>query len=292
MNTPVKVASVNSKAGTLIVAAGGLAAAGLLIVIAPALIALVGMGEMGASAGEALFTLAIFGPLLALAVVCGGLTGCAPFHLGSRPAARAVQGAAIGLGGLLLAVGYAVVAGTLMHGNGAHWSVASLTLGALLVLIQVGAEEAFFRGWLQPLIASAWSLSLTVPAVAMSFAVLHFVGGVRGPIELANLFLGGLLFGLLTVRGKGIAGAIGAHLTWNSVEQLGLGLDPNPGTGTFGTLLDYDLVGKSMWGGSDAGLNASVAMTISLLALLVPLALMASKSVHLAFNDSVGSRRL
>lgn len=292
MNTPVKVAPVNARARTLTVAVGGLAVAGLLIVIAPALIAQVGMGEMGASAGEALFTLAIFGPLLALAVVGGGLTGNSPFHLGSRPAAMAAQGAAIGLGGLLLAVGYAVIAGTLTHGNGAHWSVGSLTLGALLVLIQVGAEEAFFRGWLQSLISSAWGMGFTVPMLAMSFAVLHFAGGVRGPIELANLFLGGLLFGLLTVRGKGIAGAIGAHLMWNSVEQLGLGMDPNPGAGTFGTLLDYDLIGKSMWGGSDAGLNASVAMTISLLTLVVPLALMASKSVHLAFDDSVGSRRL
>lgn len=280
MNTPVKVASVNSKAGTLIVAAGGLAAAGLLITIAPALIARVGLVETDARAGEALFTLAIFVPLLALAVAGGSLTGSAAFQSGIRPAAMAAQGAAIGLGGLLLAVGYASIAGTLVHGNGAPWSVASLTLGALIILIQVGAEEAFFRGWLQPLIASAWSLGVAVPVVAIAFAVLHFAGGARGPIELANLFLGGILFGLLAVRGRGISGAIGAHLAWNSVEQLGLGLDPNPGVGTFGTLLDYDLAGKIMWGGSDAGLNASVAMTISLLALLMPLGMTTWRAVQ------------
>ncbi len=105
-----------------------------------------------------------------------------------------------------------------------------------------------------------------VPVTAVSFAALHGVAGGIGTMALVNMLLGGLLFGLLAVRGGGIASAFGAHLTWNGVEQLGVGLDPNPGTGAFGALLDLDLSGAAAWGGSAAGLNASRAMAFALAA--------------------------
>ncbi len=263
--SPLRVASTSI---------AGLVVAALIVGLGPLLVA--GTGLIGANGvdGETVFTLAIFVPLLVVAVVGGRLSGIATLKLGTRPGARLAQGAAIGLGGLLLAVGYAAIAGTLVRGAGAPLSIASVALGVVVVLVQVTAEEAYFRGWLQPLVATAWGLPIAVPVVAIGFALLHVAGGLRGPIELANLLLGGVLFGLLAARGGGLAGAIGAHLAWNGAEQLGLGLDPNPGIGGYGALVDYDLVGKALWGGSDAGLNASVAMTISLLALLVPLILL------------------
>jgi membrane protease YdiL (CAAX protease family) len=97
------------------------------------------------------------------------------------------------------------------------------------------------------------------------------MGGARSPTTLINLFLGGVLFGILAARGGGLAGAIAAHFSWNWSEQILLGLDPNPGVGSFGAWLDLDLAGPALWGGSEEGLNASLAMTMTLLALLVPL---------------------
>lgn len=260
-------------------AVAGLAVAALIVGFGPGLLAATGLIGADGVAGETIFTLAIFVPLLVVAIVGGRLTGIATLNAGARPGVRLGQGAAIGLAGLLLAVGYAAIAGTLVRGAGAPLSVASLALGAIVVLIQVTAEEVYFRGWLQPLVATGWGLRIAVPVVAIGFALLHVAGGLRGPIELLNLGLGGLLFGLLAARGGGLAGAIGAHLAWNGAEQLGLGLDPNPGIGGYGALVDYDLVGKALWGGSDTGLNASVAMTIALLALLVPLLLLARRRI-------------
>ena len=97
--------------------------------------------------------------------------------------------------------------------------------------------------------------------------------GARSPLTLLNLVLGGILFGLLALRGGGLLAPIAAHATWNWAEQILLGLDPNPGTGSFGALFDFDLVGPAMWGGSDEGLNASLALSFALVALIVPLAL-------------------
>ena len=87
-----------------------------------------------------------------------------------------------------------------------------------------------------------------------------------------NLTLGGVLFGLLAWRSGGLGASIAAHAGWNWAETILFGLDPNPGTGGFGAIHDLDLVGAMRWGGSTEGLNASLAMTIVLAALILPLA--------------------
>jgi membrane protease YdiL (CAAX protease family) len=113
---------------------------------------------------------------------------------------------------------------------------------------------------------------------AFGFALLHFLGGARDPLSLANLFLGGLLFGVLAWAGASIWPAMAAHFMWNAIEQLVFGLDPNPGLGGFGALANLDLVGASAWGGSGEGLNASIGMAFALLAILTPLILLQRKA--------------
>ena len=83
--------------------------------------------------------------------------------------------------------------------------------------------------------------------------------------------LGGLWFGLLAVRSGGILAPMAAHFAWNASESIGFGLDPNPGVDDLGALANYDLVGLPIWGGSPEGLNASIAMTLVLAALVIPL---------------------
>jgi uncharacterized protein len=112
----------------------------------------------------------------------------------------------------------------------------------------------------------------------VAFAALHVAGGARAPLSLVNLFLGGIMFGLFAARTGGIAAALGVHFAWNGAEQLLVGLDPNgqdgAWVGTFGALVDHDLRGAAIWGGSEEGLNASAGMTIALLAIVVPLAIL------------------
>jgi membrane protease YdiL (CAAX protease family) len=117
----------------------------------------------------------------------------------------------------------------------------------------------------------SWGPATGVIVASLAFAALHLAGGARSPLTLLNLFFGGLLFGLLALRTGGIAAPAGAHALWNWAEQILLGLDPNPGTGSFGALFDLDLVGTAAWGGSEEGLNASLALTFVLVALIVPL---------------------
>ncbi len=224
----------------------------------------------GGATGELLFSLLVFGPMLVVATGLAWLVGT----LRGGSVRAFAPGALLGVAALALAVSYCALAGTLSIGGTAVTAI--WPLGLLSVGVQVVAEEAMFRGYVQPLLVRGIGAVAGVAVTAGAFALLHAVLGMVDGIELTNMLLGGLLFGLLALRG-GLAAAVGAHLAWNGVEQLGFGLDPNPGVGAFGALVDLNLVGAARWGGSEAGLNASLAMTF---ALVVALAFVLSRGVR------------
>lgn len=227
-------------------------------------------GSVAGAGGEALFTAILFLPMLALAFAGAGFSGLFAGRLGARPLPSAARGLALGAGGVLLTSFYTWVAGTLGQGEVAGAGVA-LLFGTLVVAMQVLAEEALFRGWLQPVLARTTGGAAAVAIVAIVFAGLHLLAGAQGLVTLVNLLLGGALFGVLALRAGGISGAFAAHFGWNAGEQLLLGLDPNPGVGGFGSLLNLDLAGPALWGGSDGGLNSSLAMSFALATILAPL---------------------
>lgn len=227
---------------------------------------------------ETLFVAVLFGGMILVALILGRLMGVNALQMGRRPLLALPLGAAIGAVGLLAALGYVALSGALTAGQGGGAGFAMILWGLAIIGVQAGAEEIYFRGWLQPVLQRAWGATIAVLLTATAFAGLHIMGGARAPISLLNLLLGGLMFGLLALRGQGIAAALGAHIAWNATEQLAVGLDPNPGIGSFGAAIDYELVGRALWGGSEEGLNASIAMTFALLAIVVPLVMIVRRN--------------
>jgi hypothetical protein len=90
-------------------------------------------------------------------------------------------------------------------------------------------------------------------------------------MSLINLMAGGLWFGLLALRSGGLVAPLMAHFAWNAIEDLGFGLTPNPGAGPLGSLMNWDLLGQTLWGATEAGLNDSIGTTVVLTALILPL---------------------
>ena len=223
---------------------------------------------------ETVFTAVIFGGLIVAALVFGLIDRRRVVTVGDRPGMMLGAGLAIGFAGITVTMLYAKLAGTLVPGAALRPSVVLLLWGMGVVALQTASEEIYFRGWLQPALGTRWGMPAAIVVSALAFALLHVVGGARAPVSLVNLALGGLMFGLLAVQGRGLATAIGAHFAWNGAEQLIYGLDPNPGIGSFGAVTDQELVGSPLWGGSTEGLNASLGMTFVLIAIIVPLATM------------------
>ncbi len=221
------------------------------------------------SLGEAVFSLCIFLPLWLVALLGGGIEGRSVWLKEKSAAVALLAGLAIGALGCGLATALAAALGAITPGDAGQGVLAGgLVLGGLIIAVQAGGEEVFFRGWVQPVLSARFGPWVGVAVTALMFMGLHLVGGERSPMALLNLLLGGLLFGIVALRTGGLWVAFGAHWAWNWTEAGGLGLSPNPGVAPGGALVDLDLVGPALWGGGADGLNGSLAMTL-VLAVLV-----------------------
>ena len=223
--------------------------------------------------GNVLFYAVLFVPLILLSLLLGLLGRHRVLRAGDSPLRWVLVGLLIGAGGLATCVLYVWLNESLRPVPIDALAQNHLILGTAIVLLGVAAEELLFRGWLlsalQDMLGSSWAVLLS----AIAFSGFHWwAGGAAADVvSLANLMLGGLWFGLLAVRSGGILAPMAAHFAWNASESIVFGLDPNPGVDELGALTNYDLVGLPMWGGSGEGLNASIAMTFVLAALVVPL---------------------
>lgn len=240
------------------------------MVSAPIAAATAGLGPWGQLVTAAVFNLLVFAPLIVVAVVGARVEGRRLWPSEPRAGLSGGLGLLIGAGGFTVAVGLAALAGVVVPGHdnvsGAPALIA-ITGGVLVLGFQTAAEEVYFRGWLQPVLCARWGAWPGLLATAVAFSALHLVAGVRSPIAVANLFLGGLLFGLLALRTGGLWAPIMAHFGWNWLEACGLGLEPNPGIGQTGALLNFDLAGPRLWSGGADNLDGSVAVTLVLIAL-------------------------
>lgn len=231
-------------------------------------VAVPAIGGLGAAAIDTLATLLIFGALLAVALVFLVRDKRLRSLAGPTPLRMLAWGLPIGAVGLCLALAYAAVAIEVGRGGGAASPM--IVLGLFMMAFQAGVEEVYFRGWLQPILVNAWGSLVGIIVVAVAFALLHVAGGARAPLALLNIFLAGVLFSVLALRSGGIALSTGAHFAWNASETLVFGLDPNPGVGSFGAFFNLDMVGGSIWGGSEQGLNGSIGVSLVLIALILP----------------------
>ncbi|MFM2152812.1 MAG: hypothetical protein RL199_1247 [Pseudomonadota bacterium] len=116
-------------------------------------------------------------------------------------------------------------------------------------------EELFFRGWLQPLLATRWRPAFAVGLTAVVFSLVHLDPvGFLPRVEL------GALFGLLRHRTGRLMPAMAAHAAHNLASVAGLYLAENP-------LAEVDAPFE--WGPSVAAAVASGALTWLLWHLLV-----------------------
>lgn len=223
--------------------------------------------------GNLLFYSVLFVPLIVLSLLLGLIGRHRVLRAGRNPLRWMTVGLLTGAGGLATCVAYAWLNGSLRSVPLDPLAENHLVLSTAIVLLGVAAEELLFRGWLlgalQDMLGSSWAVLLS----AIAFSGFHWwAGGAQADVvSLSNLMMGGLWFGLLAVRSGGILAPMAAHLAWNMSESVVFGLDPNPGIDELGALSNYDLVGMPIWGGSEEGLNASIAMTLVLAALVIPL---------------------
>lgn len=217
------------------------------------------------------FTLAVYIPLLPIAVIAGLLARTKVLRAGPQPLRWTATGIAIGAGGLTATLTMSWLNGGVITGTGTTGLTMLVLLAIAVTIVQSAMEEVLFRGWLQPAISAQTGRIAGVAAASLLFMAFHLIGGPRQPLSLLVIALAGLLFGLLALRSGGLCAPVAAHAAWNASENSLFGLLPNPGNPPLGSILDFDLTGSPLWGGSEEGLNASIGTALVLLALIVPL---------------------
>jgi membrane protease YdiL (CAAX protease family) len=214
----------------------------------------------------------VYLPLLVLALVLGSVCAVKPWLTGSN----ATKWISIGLTAGLCGMGIAALLARLNGGmapavEAAQTSGGLLAIGGLLTLFQVLVEELLFRGWLRQTFRAMLGPRNAIVVSALTYAAFSIVGSGFALLPFVNLVLLALFLGLLAERSGGIAAPVAAHFSWSAIEDIGLGLNPNPGVGPFGAIRDFDLLGAPLWGGSVAGLAASIGTAAVLAALILPL---------------------
>jgi membrane protease YdiL (CAAX protease family) len=208
---------------------------------------------------------AIFGCFLVSAQVAVATEGRALWRRGrtGRLPALAI-GLVIGAAGYAVTVGAADLAGAITPGPFNTFTLDAVLFGAALVAVQAVAEEAFFRGWLQPILCVSWGPLAGVTVTSVLFAGLHVIAGAHGVLAVANLFLGGVLFGLLALRTGNLFAASAAHFAWNWTESGVFGLSEQPTS----SLLKFGFTGSPLWNGGADAMNGSLAMSLVLTSLV------------------------
>jgi membrane protease YdiL (CAAX protease family) len=190
-------------------------------------------------------------------------------------------GLALGSGGFCAAAAIAALCGAITPEPplAGETMPLAILLSVAIVGIQSVSEEAFFRGWLQPVLCGRWGPWIGLLVTSFLFATLHIVSNLLGGAQaqsglaITNLFLGGLLFGLLALRSGGLFAPAAAHFAWNWSESSMLGLDPQP----TGSVFHLALGGPKLWSGGTDTMNGSLASTMVLLALTSALAFWPSR---------------
>jgi membrane protease YdiL (CAAX protease family) len=202
----------------------------------------------------------VFGLFLVAAIAAAGWEGRRPWRTGSEPTTDLAMGLACGSAGFGAAVLVAFMAGAVAPATPIPSPAGAIIAGAALVLLQSGSEEAFFRGWLQPVLCTRWGGRAGQLLTAAAFASLHIIAGAHGLLAVVNLFLGGVLFGLLALRTGGLLAPTAAHFAWNWSESGLLGLNPDAS----GSVLALRLTGAPLWNGGADTMNGSLATTLVL----------------------------
>ena len=102
--------------------------------------------------------------------------------------------------------------------------LAMLAFVVCVFLVQGGAEEIVFRGWLMSTLASRWGVRAAVIASSAVFMVFHahvFISGVVfGFAALAGIGMLGLVFALLSLATRSVVEAIAAHGVFNAAAVV------------------------------------------------------------------------
>ncbi len=174
-----------------------------------------------------------------------------------------------GLGFLLFAL--AVIFGVVTGAYKIELSLGDANLAAITVIlfgfiIQGGAEEVVFRGWLLPIVGARYTLLFGVIVSSLMFAFLHGANPGITILPVINLVLFGVFAAVYALNEKSLWGICGFHSSWNWVQGSIFGVKVSGTTVPGGSVLkSIPQEGFDFLSGGAFGIEGSIFCTLMFL---------------------------
>ena len=165
---------------------------------------------------------------------------------------------------LMLAIGFVIL---VMFGgiriDGIDWD-SSLFVGFLLLfLVQSSFEEVVARAFMIPTIERRSTVWISIIASSLLFSLVHGSNPGVTWLGLINIFLAGILMGMLFVRYRSIWAPIGLHAAWNFLQGTFFGFEVS-GHEVY-SVFETTETGNDILTGGSFGFEGSLLSVIALL---------------------------
>lgn len=144
--------------------------------------------------------------------------------------------------------------------HGTNWNAALFFGFLLMFLIQSFSEEVIFRSYLIPTIEHRLGLPAALILSSIAFMLIHFFNPNINPLGMLDLFVGGILMGLLFLKYRNVWAPTGMHAAWNYVQSTVLGYEVS-GINTY-SWLNMTEVGPDIITGGAFGYEGSIFSTL------------------------------
>jgi hypothetical protein len=147
---------------------------------------------------------------------------------------------------------------------------ASLAVNLVAFLLVGFNEEMITRGYLMGSIKKLSNKVFALVLVAVLFSLMHIFNDNFSLIPFLNIFLAGILLGVVYIYTERLWFAISLHFTWNFFQGPVFGSQVS-GNVTDGTFIQLTKTGNSLITGGDFGFEGSLIMTFLMIAIIFAL---------------------
>lgn len=196
-----------------------------------------------------------------------------------------IRGVVFGSMMIAVIVGVAKIFGIISIGinSDVNWTLIGLMLSGFM--IQGMAEEVITRGYLQNTLATRVDFKLALVGQAICFAVLHIANEGVNLMGIGNLFLVGLMFGLLFWYTDSIWFVGGLHSAWNFILGPVLGIEVS-GKVLPTSIFTSKVYGSDFFTGGTFGMEASIFTSIFMILSIVIVYRLITKKIIKLNNDN------
>lgn len=147
---------------------------------------------------------------------------------------------------------------------------ASLSVNLVAFLLVGFNEEMLTRGYLMGSVKKLSNKVFALVLVAVLFSLMHIFNDNFSLVPFLNIFLAGILLGVVYVYTERLWFAISLHFTWNFFQGPVFGSQVS-GTVTDGTFIQLTKTGNPLITGGDFGFEGSLIMTFLMIAIIFAL---------------------